>query len=190
MSLRNIQIADLISSGLGTVAEKVAGELQVGDADRSASIAWSLVQSEAEARLKEALSTDPLELIALAWSKAQALKKYADPAKYPSNQSIVVHLGEHTVSCHVHPEIDILFNEAPIRTLRFTLELAAKFKSAALTIRGGAIRAIAPGSLSAQVALKYGEVTLKQQETKEVRFPGHLDLGEGFPIGGPQRPHV
>ena len=182
MSESTVQLADLISSGLRSAAERVEEETRAGDAARSASIAWSLLKTEAEGRLKEALSADPLGLIVSAWSRAQELKKYADPAKYPPEESVVVHLGEHKVTCSVHPEIEILFNDVPIRTLKFTLDLVARFKSAALTIRGGAIRAVAPGACSARVVLKYGGVTLKEEETPEVRFPGRLDLGKGISI--------
>lgn len=186
MSGANTRLADLISSGLPMMAETVEEELKSSDATRWASIAWLLVKSEMEERLEEALGADPLDLIALAWSKAQDLKKYTDPAKYPSDQSVVVHLGEHKVTWSLHPEIDIVLNEIPVRTVRFTLEFVAKFKTAALTIRGGAIRAIAPGSCSAQVVLKYGKVKLKEEETPEVHLPGRLDLGHGLPIGGPE----
>lgn len=183
MSQSNVRLADLISSGLRSAGERVEEELKASDAARSVSLAWSLVKSESEAQFMEALSVDPLELIASAWCKARELQKYADPAKYPPDQSLVVHLGEHKVVWSGHPELEIRFNEVPLRTLRFTLELVAKFKSAALTLRGGAIRAIAPGSCSVQVVLKYGEVKLKEEETPEVRFPGRLDLGKGLPIG-------
>jgi len=177
-----VELADLISSGLQAVGEKVEEELQASDAAQTASVAWSLVKSEAASRLKDALDADALEVIAAAWSKARELKKYADPAKYPPDQSVVVHLGEHKVTCRLQPEVEVRFNDVPIRTVKFTLELVAKFKSAALTIRGGAIRAVAPGACSAQAVLKYGSVKLKEEQTPEVRFPGSLDLGEGLRI--------
>ncbi|HEX9180338.1 MAG TPA: hypothetical protein VF859_08100 [Burkholderiales bacterium] len=183
MSGHTMQLADLISSGLRTAGAKVEEEVRNSDAAGAASLAWDLVRGEAESRLKEALKADPLEFIVSAWSKAQELKKYADPAKYPPDQSVVVHLGEHKVNCTVHPEIEILFNGAPICTLKFTLELVAKFKSAALTIRGGAIRSVAPGVCSARVVLKYSGARLKEEETPDVRLPGRLDLGAGLPIG-------
>lgn len=182
MSGNRVELADLISSGLQTVGERVEEELKTSDAAKSASIAWSLVKSEAASRLKDALSADALEVIATAWSKVRELKKYADPAKYPPDQSVVVHLGEHKVSCRMQPVIEVSFNEVRLPAIRFNLELVAKFKSAALTIRGGVIRAVAPGSCSAQVVLKYGSVTLKEEQTPEVRFPGRLDLGEGLRI--------
>lgn len=183
MSGHTMQLADLISSGLRTLGERVEEEVRDSDAARAGNLAWDLVKGEAESRLREALKADPLEFIVSAWSKAQELKKYADPARYPPDQSVVVHLGEHKVNCTVHPEIEVLFNGAPIRTLKFTLELVAKFKSAALTIRGGAIRSVAPGACSARVAIKYSGVKLKEEETPEVRLPGRLDLGAGVPIG-------
>ena len=177
-----VELADLISSGLQAVGERVEEEIKASEAARSASVVWSLVKPEVASRLKDALGADALEVIAAAWGKARELRKYADPAKYPPEQSVVVHLGEHRVSCRVHPEIEVSFNDVPIRTVKFTLEFVAKFKSAALTIRGGAIRAVAPGSCSAQAVLKYGNVKLKEEQTPEVRFPGRLDLGEGLRI--------
>lgn len=182
MSESRVELADLIAGGLQAVGERVEEEIRNSEAGRSASVAWTLVKSEASARLKDVLGADALEVIASAWSKARELKKYADPAKYPPDQSVVVHLGEHRVSCNLHPEIEVRFNDVPIRTLKFTLELVARFKTAALTIRGGAIRAVAPGACSAHAVLKYGSVRLKEEQTPEVRFPGRLDLGKGLPI--------
>jgi hypothetical protein len=182
MSETGVRLADLIASGPEAAGQRVEEELKSSDATRSATIAWPLVKSEAVSLLKDALDVDALKIIAAAWSKARELKKYADPAKYPADQSVVVHLGEHNVTCRLQPEIEVLFNEVPIRTIQFNLELVAKFKSAALTIRGGAIRAVSPGSCSAQVMLKYQGVKLKEEQTPEVKFPGRLDLGEGLRI--------
>lgn len=182
MNETKVQLSDLISSDLRTVGEKVEEELRASDAAQSASIAWSLVKAEAATRLQEALKVDALELIAAAWSKAQDLKKYADPAKYPPDQSIVVHLAEHKVSCRMQPVIEVFFNQVSLPPIRFNVELVARFKSAALNIRGGAIRAVLPGACSAQVVLRYGSVKLKEEHTPEVRFPGRLDLGDGLRI--------
>lgn len=182
MSETRVELADLISSGLQAVGHRVEEELKTSEAARSATFAWSLVKAEAAARLKEALAVDALEVVAGAWSKAQDLKKYADPAEYPPDRSVVVHLGEHKVACRLQPEIEICFNAVPIRTIKFTLDLVARFKSAALTIRGGRICAVAPGVCSAQAVLRYGKVKLKEEHTPEVRFPGRLDLGAGLPI--------
>lgn len=182
MSDNRLALADLISSGLQAAGDKVEEDLRDGDTARTASLAWSLVKSEAASRLGEALGADPLEVCATAWSKARELRKYADPGKYPPDESVVVHLGDHKVAWRVFPEIEVSFNDVPIRTLRFTLEFVARFRSAALSIRGGAIRSVAPGACSAQAVLKYGSVTLKEEQTPEVRFPGTLDLGEGLRI--------
>lgn len=182
MSENRVELADLISSGLQAVGDRVEEELQSSDAARSAGVAWSLVKSEAESRLKEALAADALEIVAAAWAKAQELKKYSDPAQYPPDQSVVVHLGEHKVACRLQPELEVRFEGMAIRTVKFTLDLIARFKSAALTIRGGRVRTVAPGQCSAQAVLRYGSVKLKEEQTPEVRFPGHFDLGEGIPI--------
>ncbi|UHD15043.1 hypothetical protein [Thiocapsa bogorovii] len=148
---------------------------------------WRLVRAETERQLEQALDTDPAELIALAWSKAQPLEKYADPERYPRDLSVIVHLGEHEMSWRLHPEIDIVVAEVLIRTFRFTIELTVEFKIAALTIQGGIVRSVAPGCCAFGAALKYGDITFKEEETPDVHFPGHIDLDLGVPIGGPRR---
>jgi hypothetical protein len=182
MSDSRIQLSDLIAGDLRAVADKVEQELRTGDSAGSASIAWSMVKSEAAARLHDALKIDVLELVATAWSKAKELKKYGDTARYPPDQSIVVHLGEHAVSCRVQPVVEVLFNEVSLPSVRFNVELVARFKSAALNIRGGVIREVLPGACSAQAVLRYGNVKLKEATTPEVRFPGRLGLGNGIRI--------
>jgi len=182
MSNSGPQLSDLIAGDLRAAADKVEEALRTSDAAGSASIAWSMVKSEAAARLHDALKVDVLELVATAWSKAGELRKYGDAAKYPPDQSIVVHLGEHSVSCRVQPVVEVLLNQVSLPPIRFNVELVARFKSVALNIRGGVIREVLPGACSAQAVLRYGNVKLKEVNTAEVRFPGRLGLGNGLRI--------
>ena len=182
MSDSRIQLSDLIAGDLRAVADKVEQEIRADDSAGSAAIAWSMVKSEATARVHDALKIDVLELIATAWSKARELKKYGDAARYPPDQSIVVHLGEHAVSCRLQPVVEVLLNEVSLPPVRFNVELVARFKSAALNIQAGAIRQVMPGACSAQAVLRYGNVKLKEATTPEVRFPGRISLGDGILI--------
>ena len=182
MSDTDIKLADLIAGDLGGVANKIEEELGTTNAAHSTTIAWSMVKSEATTRLLEALNVDLLELVAAAWSKAQDLKKYGDATQYPPDQSIVVHLGEHRVSCRLQPVVEVLLNEISLPPIRFSFEVVARFKSAALNIRGGVIREILPGACSALAVLRYGNVKLKEANTPDVRFPGRVGLGNGIRI--------
>lgn len=190
MSESTVRIVDLVSGSLRVMAQRVEDELKSEALIGAAGINWRLVRAETERQLERALDTDPAEIIVWAWSKAQGLKKYADPERYPSDLSIVVHLGEHELSWRLHPEVDIVVAQAPLRTFRFTIELAVKFKTAALTIRDGIVRSIAPGSCAFRAALKFGDITLKEEETPDVHLPGHVDLDPGVPIGGTRRTSV
>jgi hypothetical protein len=173
MSAQGVRIGDLFPSGLAPVGESVANELRREGGAGSAGIAWEMVQDEAAARLKEVLDLDVLELIGQAWRKARELREYADPLKHPPEETSIVHLGEHAVTCEVHPVLAVR---------RFTVNLVAKFKSAALTIRGGAIRAVAPGVCAAVAELKYRSVSLKREETPELRLPGRFEFRDGLRI--------
>jgi hypothetical protein len=183
MSARAVRIADLFPAGLGTVGESVEQEVRrSGGEAGAAGIAWPTLKDEAAARLKEALDVDVLELIGQAWSKARELREYADPVKHPPEETSIVHLGDHAVTCEVHPVLEVRLGDVALPELRFTVNVVAKFKSVALTIRGGAIRAVAPGVCSALAELKYRSVTLKREETPELRLPGRFDFRSGLRI--------
>lgn len=182
MSEQGVRIIDLFPSGLAQVGEKVANEVRQQGEAGPAGIAWGMLKEEAAARLSEVLDLDVLEVIGQAWSKARELREYADPLKHPPDETSIVHLGEHAVTCEVYPVLEIKLDEVVLRELRFTLNLAAKFRSVALTIRGGAIRAVAPGACAALAELKYGKWTLKREETPELRLPGRLEFPGGLRI--------
>jgi hypothetical protein len=182
MSAQGVRIGDLFPSGLAPVGESVANELRREGGAGSAGIAWEMVQDEAAARLKEVLDLDVLELIGQAWRKARELREYADPLKHPPEETSIVHLGEHAVTCEVHPVLAVRLGDVALPELRFTVNLVAKFKSAALTIRGGAIRAVAPGVCAAVAELKYRSVSLKREETPELRLPGRFEFRDGLRI--------
>lgn len=182
MSEAIVRIGDLVSDGLRVMAQRVEDELRNEAVVGTAGMAWRLVKAETQRQLEQALDMDPAELIAGAWSKARELEKYADPQQYPPDLSVIAYLGEHELSWRFHPEVDIVVAQAPFRTFRFTIELAVKLKAAALTIRGGIIRSIAPGSCAFRAALKYGAMTLDEEETPDVHLPGHVDLDPGVPI--------
>jgi hypothetical protein len=183
MSAQAVRIADLFPAGLGTVGESVEQEVRrSGGEAGAAGIAWSMLKDQAAARLEETLDLDVLELIGQAWSKARELREYADPRKHPPDETAVVQLGEHAVTCEVYPVLEVRLGDVALPELRFTLNLVARFKAVGLTIRGGAIRAVAPGACAAVAELKYRSVTLKREETPELHLPGQFKFRDGLRI--------
>jgi len=182
MSAQGVRINDLFPSGLTQIGESVANEIrQQGEAGLTGG-AWAMLKDEAAARLQEVLDLDVLEVIGQAWSKARELREYADPLKHPPEETSIVHLGEHAVTCEVYPVLEVRLGDVALPELRFTLNVIAKFKSVALTIRGGAIRAVAPGACAAVAELKYRSATLKREETPELRLPGRFNFRDGLRI--------
>jgi len=63
----------------------------------------------------------------------------------------------------VHPILDVTIGVIGHVRLRFTLALAAEFRSAELSIRDGHIVAIGAGDCSVSAQLKYDEVNLHDE---------------------------
>ena len=137
---------------------------------------FGLAADAAAGKLRDALDVDVIEL------KAAALREYRDPVRHQPGEVSIVPLGQHDIaSTHeavIQPEVAGI----ALPELRLRIELTARFKSAALSIEGGRVVAVAPGECSVSVRLKYGARLLKEQSTPALQLPGRISLGDGLAI--------
>jgi len=146
-------------------------------------LAWGFIGSEGAAALRSVLDCDVFELVAQGWCVAEELREYSDPATHPPGERSIVYLGKHSFVKTVHPVLDVMVESTRCASLRFTLELAANFRSVALSISDGRITGAGAGDGDVGMQLKYGEVTLLAKETRKVRFPARIDFkAPGLPI--------
>jgi hypothetical protein len=139
-------------------------------------LAWGFVGSEATDALRNVLDCDVFELVAQGWCVAKELQEYSDPARHPPGERSIVYLGKHSFVKTVHPVLDVMVESTRCASLRFTLELAANFRSVALSISDGRITGAGAGDGDVGIELKYGEVTLLAKETRKVPFPARIDF--------------
>lgn len=132
--------------------------------------------------LNGALKQDPFELLAMGWVKLKAVRDAAAKSRATPQQTTVLTLGQHDVIAPAYPTLTIYCDGVALTTLKFTLELDARFKSVALAIADGRLRSVAPGEASVLVRLKYKSVKLREQPTPAWKLPGTLTLGAGIPI--------
>jgi hypothetical protein len=127
------------------------------------------------------LNIDAFELIAKAWASARELHEYANTTDHPPGHVEIVHLGEHTLTTGVHPVLQITIAGHKLKPMRFSLILTARFQSAALSIRDGAIIAVAPGDGSATAVLKYHDLDLhKPLPLKTLHLPALKTFDPGL----------
>jgi len=156
------------------------------DADiNQLSLAWRFVGSEATDAVRNVLDCDVFEIVARGWCVARELHEYTDSHKHPHDEKSVVHLGEHKFATNVHPVLNISVGAIHCPPLRFTLELAANFRSVALSICNGRITGVGAGDGYVSAQLKYGDVKLhKNKESKKVPLPVEYKFRDpGLSIG-------
>lgn len=150
--------------------EKFAENHSEGRADFPG-FAWEVIGSKATEAIQKSLDCDVFELLARAWCKARELQELTASGKYPPGQEATVFLGTHKLATQVHPVLVVTVFSIEGPRLRFTLELAAEFHSAALSILDGHITGIAAGDCSVSAQLKYGEVDLhKKLKSKSLKL--------------------
>lgn len=166
------------------VDEALALHSQEGAGESVTASVRGLLAEAGAARLNEALDLDALELLGQAWVKLQTLQQYRDTRKYPPGTTSVVQLGQHDVKYSCDPLMELRKAGVTVPALRLTLELNARLKSVALSVRDGRVVAAAPGEASAIARLKYKKTTLKEQATPAWKLPGTIGFGDGIEIPG------
>lgn len=180
-----VTLKQLLPSRLDAMEDTVEQELRNNEEPDHSLLAWRFIKSTAADELRGALDCDVFDVIARGWCKARELHEFSDPASHPPGQTTVVHLGEHALPTSVHPILSIRVGGVQCLSLKFTVEVTANFRSAALSIRNGHIIAVAPGDASVSAQLKYGKVKLhKAEESPKVQLPGHVAFkAPGLEIG-------
>jgi hypothetical protein len=87
----------------------------------------------------------------------------------------VVYLGEHTFVQSFYPILTIAIGSLSV-PLRFTLELAANIRFAALAICNGHVASVGSGDGDVSAQLKYGEIKLHKLQSKKVPFSAHVEF--------------
>jgi len=147
-------------------------------------LAWGFIGSEATDAVRSVLDCDVFELLAQGWCMAEKLQEYSDPARHPPGERSIVYLARHSFVKTVHPVLEVTIDPAQCASLRFTLELAASFRSAALSIADGRITAVGTGDVDIGVRLKYGNATLLDKESRKLPLPARIDFkAPGLRIG-------
>jgi hypothetical protein len=143
---------------------------------------WTRVLGEITQKIDDLLDISLESILVGAWNKYRDLLKYCDPVKYPGNETVLVHLVEHTITSEHHPYLAVLVNDLEVGKIDFTINLALTVKGAILKIRGGKILEILPGECKGKGTVACEKCIIFKEETKSFKVPYSIKLGEGIPI--------
>jgi hypothetical protein len=174
MSDSGVMVSELLPNTFNGMEGVVRDELSKNPAMGLASSMWGFVGSTATDAIRSRLNFDVVELLGRGWVFARELHEYKDPVKHPRGQSSILHLGEHKMTTELHPVLTLMIGPLQPPALRFTLEITAHIRSAALAIRDGHITGLGSGDCFLSAQLKYREFPLHNPlETRRVTLPGH-----------------
>lgn len=124
------------------------------------------------ARVPDLLHLDLGAILVGAWKKVSEFQRYADPSRYPPDETVFVTLGQHTVTSSHRPHLDIVVDGVKVDTIPFEVTLTVTLEAALLTIRGGEVLAVAAGSGQAGAEFTCEGYTLVSRESRSIEFPG------------------
>jgi len=174
-NLTQEKLANIESSGEIAALREILSQ-------KAREIPWPLAFGDILRGIKELLDVKLQDILVGAWEKTQELLIYRDPEKYPPNDTILVHLVEHTINSELHPTLEVVVNELVVGKIKFIINLALNLKGVILKIKGGKIKEILPGSCKGKGSLAWEKFVLLEEETKTFILPQSLKLGEGIPI--------
>jgi hypothetical protein len=134
------------------------------------------------ARIPDMLRLDLGAILVGGWKKVSEFQRYADPSKYPPDETIFVKLGRHTVTSSHKPSLDIVVDDVKVDTVPFELKLTLTLDTAMLTIRAGEVLAVAPGACQAAGELKCEGDSLVKRDSKLIKLPGKWTFKEPIKI--------
>jgi hypothetical protein len=174
------QISAQVGPGLDVYQS--AQNIQKAIHEESRAIRWSWVRKLAAEKSEEILDLNVLDVLLGAWKKYAEIRQYADPRKYGPQETILVPLGEHTVTSEHHPYVEILLNDQPVGRVVFDLKFSLVLKGFVLNIQGGAIWEIQAGSAKGEGSLALAETVLLKRELQPISFPGDIHFAHGISL--------
>jgi len=151
-------------------------------AKASRAIWWGWVRTAVADKSQELLNFNVIDLLAESWKKYLEISQYGDTKKYGRDETILAPLYEHIIKSKHTPYIQILLKEQEVGRVEFNLEFSLTLDAFALKIRNGRIWEIQAGSAKGEGSLTFAGITAWREETKPLRFPGRISLGNGIPL--------
>lgn len=162
-----------IGSNLSSENEKLLAEI---------SVPRELLKEKLIERIVELLNFPMKDFCLAAWKKHKELQEFADPEKYPPQEQNKVNLLEHEITADYHPVLEVSWNGKSFPKQTFDLGLSVRLEGCVLTIKGGRIEEVLPGTCQGKAVLKWKESVLAKAETSKTDLGNAIKLEKGVQI--------
>ncbi len=149
---------------------------------KSKLIKWDVVRDVFEEKAVEMLDLPLLNVFLQSWRKYKEILEFADPEKYPANETNEVSLADHTMKVEHKPYLQVTYRGVPVKKIEFTLEAELKLQAVILRIQSGKIMAIQAGAVTGKGALLLEQKSVMEKTFGSYDLAGSIDLGEGIPL--------
>jgi len=147
------------------------------------SVPWQPLKERLMERLAEQLDTPLMDLCVAGWKKVEEMRQFADRTQYPRHEKHRVALVAHDIASDCQPTLEVSLGPHRFPPVRFTLHVSVRLEGCVLTIAGGRIIAILPGTCEGEATLTYSDVDLAKAHTEKVNLGPEYSLSEGISLG-------
>lgn len=123
------------------------------------------------------------------WRQRQELRDIADKKKDKRDVEGFVDLYDHSISCALHPSVELQANGVKIGTMTFDFKANLKLQGVQLVMKNAWITRIKAGKLTSTVTLEYEKIPLMPPCKKTIDMKQSIKLpGGGIRLGGELTP--
>lgn len=162
-----------------TLRDLFAGEVNIAGVPALGAVA-GLVDGVDLASLGEraldVLDLNVVDLLVNGWRRHAEVRKQLQTTAEDPSRTALVHLAEHTVESSHAPSVEVRAQGQVLVTLTLAVEIAFEVEAVALTIRGGEIREVRPGRITARGSLKLENSVILERELATIHLPGRVEI--------------
>ena len=135
--------------------------------------------------VRESLSKPVASVLEEVWSQRKEMREAAEQGKEKPNVESDVELWEHTMTCELHPSVQLQLDRVTVGTMTFDVEVALKLEGVKLVMQNARITSVKAGTLTTTLSLEYQKLPLMVPKKQKFDLPLTLDLpGKGIDLSG------
>jgi hypothetical protein len=123
------------------------------------------------------------------WRQRQELREIAEKKKDKKDVEGAIELYDHSISCALHPSVELHVDGAKIGTMTFDFKANLRLQGVQLVMKNAWITRIKAGKLTSTVTLEYEKIPLMPPCKRTIDMKQSIVLpGGGIRLGGEEAP--
>jgi hypothetical protein len=138
------------------------------------------MQNAAANALKAQMKIPLSNILGVAWSDIRTVRETAKKQRQGKSGPASVPLLTHDIHSIHNPTLNISVNNVHVCSVEFTVDLVLHLEGVILGIQAARINRLTAGGCNAIATLSCGGVELVNRETRHIKLPMSVNLGNGF----------